>query len=215
MGYDKRFGQRFFSGLLLSLGMALAACQSTETGAVMAIEEEGDQSRHIVRKIVGGVVMKVLYHPGRRSVALLIRETRLSRSGRPLCQAPTGRILSLGSVKALFQSDPGRLRSAMVVTGNPEPRSLTGLHPGDCVSVAPDEVGRGKTKVRPSILIETPALAREEDRFGKGIVEVWANLPPPRTMTAKVKKKPIPLRRTLSKASSSRALSLHELEQPA
>jgi hypothetical protein len=103
----------------------------------------------------------------------------------------------------------------MVVTGNPEPRSLTGLHPGDCVSVAPDEVGRGKTTVRPSILIETPALAGEEDRYGKGIVEVWANLAPSRTMTAKVKKKPIPLRRTLSKARSSRALSHHELEQPA
>ena len=215
MGYERRFGRRFFSGLLVSLGMALAACQSTETGTVMAIEEEGDQSRHIVRKIVGGVVMKVLGHPGRRRVALLIRETRLSPSGRPLCQAPTGRILSLGSVQSLFRGDPNRLRSAMVVTGNPEPRSLTGLHPGDCVSVAPDEVGRGRTEVRPSILIETPSLAREEDRFGKGIVEVWATLDPPRTMTAKVKKKPVPLRRTLSKARSSRTLSHNEMEQPA
>ncbi|MCL5285907.1 MAG: hypothetical protein M1313_09265 [Nitrospirae bacterium] len=215
MGYDKGFCRRFFSGCLVSLGMALAACQSTEAGSVMAIEEEGEPSRHIVKKIVGGVVMKVLPHPGSRSVALLIRETRLSSSGRPLCQEPTGRILSLAKVQALFRGDPGRLRSAMVVTGDPDTPSLSGIHPGSCVSVAPDEIERSSTVVRSTIEIETPSLARGEDNLGKGIVEVWGTLAPPRTMTAKVKKTAGPRRKTLSRARPATPFSLHLMEQPA
>ena len=216
MGHDKGYGRRFFSGLLVSLGMALAACQSTEAGAVMALEEEGDPSRHVVRKIVGGVVMKVVRHPGRRSVALLIRETRVSASGRPLCQAPTGRLLSLESVQSLFRGDPKRLRSAMVVTGDPETPKLGNLRPGDCVSVAPDDVDSSKTVVRSSIEIESPApIARREDRFGKGIVEIWATLSPPPTVAAKLKKLSDPLRRTASTLKPSTKISFHPPAQPA
>ena len=216
MGQHRGFGRRFFSGLLVSLGMALAACQSPEAGAVMALEEEGEPARHVVRKIVGGVVMKVVKHPGVQSVALQIRETRVSPSGRPLCQAPTGRILSLGSVQALFAGDPKRLRSAMVVTGDPETPRLGNLRPGDCVSVAPDELDRPRTIVRSSIEIEKSApLARGEDRLGKGIVEIWATLSPPPTVAAKLKKLSDPLRRTASALKPSYRIPLHPSAQPA
>ncbi len=216
MGQDKGYGRRFFSGILVSLGMALAACQSTEAGAVMALEEEGDPSRHVVRKIVGGVVMKVVSHPGRRSVALLIRETRVSSSGRPLCQSPTGRLLSLESVQSLFRGDPKRLRSAMVVTGDPETPGLGNLRPGDCVSVAPDEVDTSRTVVRSSIEIEAPApIARREDHFGKGIVEIWATLSPPPTVAAKLKKLSEPLRRTASSLKPSSRVAFQPPAQPA
>ena len=177
MKMNMRIVHRIMSGFLVSLGMALSACQTTEAGSVMAIEESGDQSRHLVKKIIGGVVMTVVRRPGNRNpVSLVIQETRVSSSGRPECLSPTGRILTVENVRTVFRKRPGHLRSAMVVMGD-SLSERSDLTPGECVTVAPDDMDRAQTALRSSIEIApSDPVARKEDHLGKGIVEMWARM---------------------------------------
>ncbi len=166
------------SWVVVGVGMTLSACQSTDAGAVMAIEDEGGQSRTIVKKIIGGVVLAVKRHNKTRRLSLVMMEAQVSPSGRPECRLLTGRRLSIGHVRMVFKERPGRLKSAMVVMGGPEPASFSALAPGDCVSVAPDDIDRPSSSLASSIEIETAdTVAQKSDRLGKGIVELWAQAP--------------------------------------
>lgn len=162
-------------GLTMSIGMALSACQTTEAGAVMAIEDEGGNDRHFVKKIVGGIVVGIKRSPKSHNVSLKIRETRVGKDGGPVCDAPTGRILNVESVGGIFAADPKRLRSAMIVMEAPSDPTPRDLKIGECVSVAPDDIDRVQTSVHSSIEI-TPSLQASSSRdiFQKGIVELWA-----------------------------------------
>ncbi len=162
----------FFSGLLM--GLALALVQTGESQAAM-IEDEGTGDRHLAKRLIGGIVMKVRHIPGSRNISLLIRETRTDRSGRPLCKAPTGRILSVESVGGIFLARPARLKSSLIVMESPSDPTPRDLKPGECVSVAPDDIDRTKTALHSSIQIDrTPDVAKNTDKVKEGLVELWA-----------------------------------------
>lgn len=164
--------KNLFSGLLL--GLALAFLQTGESPAAM-IEDEQSGDRHLAKRLIGGIVLSVRHLRGSRNVSLLIRETRLDKKGRPLCKAPTGRILSVESVGGIFQARPARLKSTLVVMENPADLTPRDLKPGECVSVAPDDIDRAETKLHSSIRIEeTPAVAKNTDKVKEGLVELWA-----------------------------------------
>ena len=117
----KRIRMGRLGGLVVTLGISLAACQGTEGSAALSPEGEGDPSRPFSKNIVGGVISKVKSLPGSRAVSLVIRETRLTRGGRPLCTRPTGRILSVGRVAQIISARHRSLKSAFVVTGGGDP----------------------------------------------------------------------------------------------
>ncbi|MHB8369851.1 MAG: hypothetical protein ACYDBP_09215 [Leptospirales bacterium] len=171
-----RSGKSFFGGLVVSLGLSLAACQGSESGVALALEDEGDPSRSFVKKIVGGVIAKVRTIPGSHTVALVIRETRVTAGGRPLCLRPTGRILSIGRVGQIFSASRRTLQSAMVVMGASVRTRIGGLRPGDCVSVVPEDGGGKRDSVALGSRIEildTPSVVGKDDRMGEGMVELW------------------------------------------
>ncbi len=161
-----------FVGLLI--GMALAFFQTGESPAA-TLEDEGASDRHLAKKVVGGIVMKVHRKPGTRNISLTIRETRIDRTGRPLCNAPTGRILSVESVGGIFLASAARLKSSLVIMESPSDPTPRDLKPGECVSVAPDDIDRVETALRSSIRIEeTPVVAKKTDKVKEGLVELWA-----------------------------------------
>lgn len=169
-------------GLTMSVGMALSACQTSEAGAIMAIEDEGASHRQITKKIVGGIVISVKKTPGSPNMSLRIRETMVAKDGGPVCDAPTGRILNVVSVAGIFAEDPNRLRSAMIVMEAPSDPTPRDLKVGECVSVAPDDIDRVQTAVRSRIEIEPSVrTASTRDVFQKGVVELWAVTFPPKS----------------------------------
>jgi hypothetical protein len=161
-----------FLGLLV--GMALALFQTGESPAAM-IEDEGTGDRHIAKKMIGGIVVKVRHLRGTRNISLLIRETKIDRTGRPLCNAPTGRILSVESVGGIFLAKSARLKSSLVVMESPADPTPRDLKQGECVSVAPDDIDRVEARLHSSIKIEqTPVVAQKTDKVKEGLVELWA-----------------------------------------
>lgn len=173
VGRRKKNG--FIGGLVVSLGLSLAACQGSESGAALALEDEGDPTRSFAKKIVGGVVAKVRTSPGGKAVALVIRETRMTAGGRPLCSRPTGRILSIGRVGQVFSASRRSLQSAMVVMGASVRTRIRSLRPGDCVSVVPEvQPKKVVAALKPEIeILDTPSVVRKDDRMGEGLVELW------------------------------------------
>lgn len=192
-------------GLVVSLGLSLAACQGAEGGMALSLEMEGDPSKSFSRHIVGGVISKVRQVPGSRMVSLMIRETALTRGGRPLCRRPTGRLLSVDRVAQIFSAGRRSLKSAFVVTGGESRPRLRSLRPGDCISVVPEDVPDGRSLARgPMIEIqEEPSVMSKTDSVGEGDIEVWGR---PLTGRALVGKKDAP-------SPHSQAASLHPLEQ--
>lgn len=174
-------------GLVVSLGISLAACQGTEGGAALSFDMEGDPTRSFSKNIVGGVISKVRMIPGSRTVSLVIRETRLTRGGRPLCRRPTGRRLSVERVAQIFSAGHRSLKSAFVVTGEVIRPQLRSLHPGDCVSVVPEDVVEGRSLARgPMIDIEEDSsTVAGEERMGEGEIEVWGRTLRGKTLAAK------------------------------
>ncbi len=164
--------KNLFSGLLM--GLALAFVQTGESQAAM-IEDEGTGDRHPAKRLIGGIVLTVRHLPGSRNISLLIRETLMDQKGRPLCKAPTGRILSVESVGGIFLARPPRLKSPLVVMENPADLTPRDLKPGECVTVAPDDIDRAKTELHSSIQIEqTPDVAKNTDKVKEGLVKLWA-----------------------------------------
>ncbi len=188
----KRIRMGRLGGLVVALGISLAACQGTEESAALSPEGEGDPSRSISKNIVGGVISKVKSLPGSRAVSLVIRETRLTRGGRPLCSRPTGRILSVGRVAQIFSARHRSLKSAFVVTGGEIRSRLRSLRPGECVSVVPEDVVEGRSLSRgPMIEIveESPVVERTET-LGSGDVEVWGRPLPAKTLARSTRPSP-------------------------
>ena len=182
-----RFKMGRLGGLVVSLGLSLAACQGAEGGAALSFEMEGDPAKSFSKNIVGGVISKVRSLPGSRTVSLIIRETRLTRGGRPLCSRPTGRLLSVGRVAQIFSAGQRSLKSAFVVTGGESRPRLRSLRPGDCVSVVPEDVAEGRSLARgPMIEIqeESSAMSSEEN-VGEGEIEVWGRPLTGRTLAEK------------------------------
>jgi len=201
-------------GLTMSLGMALSACQTTEAGAVMALENDTD--RHLVKKIVGGIVVGIRRSPGSRNVALTIRETRIGKNGSPLCSLPTGRILDVESVGGIFAADPRRLTSGMVVMEAPSDPTPRDLKVGECVSVAPDDIDRVQPALHSSIEIEPALSARNtRDTFEKGVVELWAVVTPPKSAVSLSWSGSEHLRRTSAKRAPLPVKTVSLLRQPA
>ena len=192
-------------GLVVSLGLSLAACQGAEGGTALSLEMEGDPSKSFSKHIVGGVISKVRQIPGSRMVSLVIRETALTRGGRPLCRRPTGRILSVDRVAQIFSAGRRSLKSAFVVTGEERRPRLRSLRPGDCISVVPEDVEDGRSLARgPMIEIqEESSVMSKADSVGEGDIEVWGR---PLTGRALAGKKEAP-------ANHSQAASVHPLEQ--
>ena len=172
---DKNLGKTKTKGFLgLFVGMALALFQTGESPAAM-IEDEGTGDRHVAKKVIGGIVMKVRHQAGNRNLSLLIRETKIDRTGRPLCNAPTGRILSVESVGGIFLARSARLKSSLVVMESPSDPTPRDLKPGECVSVAPDDIDRVEATLRSSIRIgRTSVVAKKTDKVKEGLVELWA-----------------------------------------
>ena len=171
----KRIRMGRLGGLVVTLGISLAACQGTEGSAALSPEGEGDPSRSFSKNIVGGVISKVKSLPGSRAVSLVIRETRLTRGGRPLCARPTGRILSVGRVALIFSARHRSQKSAFVVTGGEIRPRLRSLCPGECVSVVPEDVVEGRSLSRgPMIeIVEESPVVEGTETLGSGEVEVW------------------------------------------
>ncbi len=160
--------------LTFVIGLFLSACQTTEAGAVMALEEEGGEERHLAKKIFGGVVVGIRKNPGSGQVSIEIRRVPIGPGGRPRCRKPSGQILAVGSVRRVFSAAGEGLRSALVIMGDPSLRPLRALEIGQCVSVAPDDSGRGRGAVSPVLEIErTPPADRLRKRIRKGFVEIW------------------------------------------
>jgi hypothetical protein len=203
-------------GLTMSIGMFLSACQTTDAGAVMAIEDEGGNDRHLVKKIIGGIVTGVRRSQEGRNVSLKIRETRIGKDGSPICDAPTGRILSVESVGGIFSADPKRLRSAMIVMEAPSDPTPRDLKVGECVSVAPDDIDRVQTAIRSSIEI-APALhaSNFHDKVRKGVVELWAVVSPPNSAVSLSWSGAGQLRRTSVMPTPAHAKLVQVLRQPA
>ena len=180
----KRIRMGRLGGLVVALGISLAACQGTEESAALSPEGEGDPSRSISKNIVGGVISKVKSLPGSRAVSLVIRETRLTRGGRPLCSRPTGRILSVGRVAQIFSARHRSLKSAFVVTGGEIRPRLRSLRPGECVSVVPEDVVERRSLARgPMIeIVEDSPVAERNEILGSGEVEVWGRPLPGKTL---------------------------------
>lgn len=166
--------QRIFLCLAMALEMALSGCETTDGGAVMALEGEGPDNKHLVRKIIGGLVTRIAQNPRTHKVSLSIRETRVGSDGSPLCSSPTGRVLDVESVVKVFFEDPKRLKSALVVMENPADPTPRDLKVGECVSVAPDDVDRVQT-IGSSIEIDSAPVAKNtRDSYRDGIVGLWA-----------------------------------------
>ena len=128
---------------------------------------------------VGGVVLAVHHTPGSRNMSLVIRETRMDKKGAPICNAPTGRVLTVESVGGIFLSDKARLKSSMIVMESPGDITPRNIVPGECVTVAPDDIDRASNMIRSSITIEDDSLmAKKTDEFQKGLVELWARTSP-------------------------------------
>ena len=128
---------------------------------------------------VGGVVLTVHHVPGSKNMSLVIRETRMDKGGEPICNAPTGRILTVESVGGIFLSDKARLKSSMIVMESPGDVTPRNIVPGECVTVAPDDIDLAQSKIEPSISIEDSSLmAKKTDEFQKGLVELWARTSP-------------------------------------
>ncbi|MGC8528923.1 MAG: hypothetical protein ACP5OP_01815 [Leptospirillia bacterium] len=182
LGKRIRIGR--LGGLLVTLGISLAACQSPEGSAALSLEGEGDPSRSFSKNIVGGVISQVKSLPGSRSVSLVIRETRLTRGGRPLCRRPTGRILKVGRVAQIFSARHRSLKSAFVVTGEKIRSGLRSLRPGECVSVVPEDVVEGRSLLQGPMIefVEESSVAERNEILGSGEVEVWDRPLPAKTM---------------------------------
>lgn len=159
--------------LIMGIGMILALFQSGEVQAAM-IEDEGTGERHLSKKIIGGIVMKVRHLPGTRNISLLVRETKIGQNGHPLCNALTGRLLSVESVGGIYLARPARLKSSLVVMESPDDLTPRDLKPGECVSIAPDDIDRATHALHSSIRIAGSSdLAKNTDRLKEGFVELW------------------------------------------
>ena len=169
------------TGLALTvvMGLLLSACQTTEAGAVMALEEEGGEERHLAKKIFGGIVVGIRKSSGSGRVSLEIRRVPIGAGGRPLCRKPSGPILAVASVRRVFSTAGEGLRSALVVMGDSSRRPLRALAIGQCVSVAPDDSGRGRGAVSPILEIErTLPAGSVRKRIRDGLVEIWGIVSP-------------------------------------
>jgi len=159
------------AGLGLWIGSILsgAGIASAETPNATSSEIKGGDS------VVGGIVLAVHQRTGSRNISLVIRETRTDRNGEPVCQAPTGRILTVESVGGIFLSDKARLKSSMIVMESPGDITPRNLVPGECVTVAPDDIDLKERSLRSSITIDDGSLmTKKTDEFRKGLVELWA-----------------------------------------
>ncbi len=165
--------------LTVLLGVLLSACQESSAAAIMALEEEGGEERHLAKKIFGGLVVEVKNDRSAGRVALTLRRVPVGDGGRPLCRKATGGLLVVSRVERLFTAAKGRLRSALVVMGDRSRRALGDLAVGECVTVAPDEddSGRGSVSSRIRILWSRKAQGIRE-RINGGIVEIWGRLSP-------------------------------------
>lgn len=169
------------SGLMAGLGLWIvsilsgAGLASADTpNAASSVKKEGSS-------VVGGIVLAVHQRTGSRNISLVIRETRTDRNGEPVCQAPTGRILTVESIGGIFLSDKARLKSSMIVMESPGDITPRNLVPGECVTVAPDDIDLKESRLHSSIRIDDSSLmTKKTDEFRKGLVELWA-----RTLPAK------------------------------
>ncbi len=165
--------------ILMGLGMVLAALFQTGEAQAAMIEDEGTGERHLAKKVMAGIVMKVRQKPGTNNISLKISETRVDRKGHPVCHAPTGRTLLVESVGGIYLAKPSRLKSTLIVMESPGDLTPRDLKAGDCVSIAPDDIDRVDNTLRSSIKIEeTPEIAKKTDKLKDGLVTLWANIFP-------------------------------------
>ena len=170
--------KRLVLALTVLLGVLLSACQETSSAAVMALEEEGGEERHLAKKVFGGVVVEVKKERSAGRVALTLRRVPVEASGRPHCRKATGDLLVVSRVEQVFTAAKGGLRSAFVVMGDRSRRARRDLGVGECVTVAPDEddSGRGSVSSRIRILWSRKTHGMRE-RINAGIVTIWGGPP--------------------------------------
>ncbi|MHB8369697.1 MAG: hypothetical protein ACYDBP_08400 [Leptospirales bacterium] len=173
------------SGVMAGLGLwivsILSGALSEAPIASADTLKEGTQVKKEGSSVVGGIVLAVHQRTGSRNISLVIRETRTDRNGEPVCQAPTGRILTVESIGGIFLSDKARLKSSMIVMESPGDITPRNLVPGECVTVAPDDIDLKESRLHSSIRIDDGSLTTTKtDEFRKGLVELWA-----RTLPAK------------------------------
>lgn len=170
--------KKILLAVLLAFGLALPA-PGPSAESLLLVEEalaESADPRTPGKTLVAGLVTGVRKIAGSSRVSLSLRETRIGKEGRPLCDAPTGRFLYVESVTAVVRRPKDRWKSAFVVMGEPPDPPKAQIGRGMCVTVSPEA---RETSPGPgiAIVVAGPDAAKGKARLGAGTVTLWSGPP--------------------------------------
>lgn len=173
--------KKIFLAVLLAFGMALPA-PGPSAESLLLVEEalaESADPRTPGKTLIAGLVTGVRKKTGSSRVSLSLRETRIGKEGRPLCDAPTGRFLYVESVTAVVRKPKDRLKSAFVVMGDPPDPPKAEIGRGMCVTVSPEARKTLEKSPEPGIdiVVAGPEAGKRKARLGAGTVTIWSGPP--------------------------------------
>ena len=171
----KTMMKKIFLAVLLAFGMALPACEPTAE-SLMAIEETlADESKAGTpgKILAAGVVLSVRQEKGSLNYWLSLREIPVDSDGRPRCDAPKGRRLSLDLAIPSTFVRIHRQTSAFVVLGPARDSATPPLEKGMCLTVRDDS--REAPPILPLIeILPPPTPGPPHERIESGVVTIWS-----------------------------------------
>ncbi len=123
---------------IVGLGVFFVLSYVFETPSTVFALDNGDNKRGTSKSLIGGVVVHIEKRAAGH-IKLLLDRTPLDPSNRPVCQKPTGNLVTVLAGKDFEATHE---RSAFVVMEDPSDPLPSHLAVGDCLTVAGNDIDR-------------------------------------------------------------------------
>lgn len=123
---------------IVGLGIFFVLSYVFETPSTVFALDNGDNKRGTSKSLIGGVVVHIEKRAAGH-IKLLLNRTPLDSSNRPVCQKPTGNLVTVLAGKDFEATHE---RSAFVVMEDPGDPLPSHLAVGDCLTVAGNDIDR-------------------------------------------------------------------------